>query len=117
MPDNALARRLRHRSEVPPAFELYDLKNDPHEHHNVFGSSEYLEIEHRLSTRLKNWRRQVADPFLDETFVQRFNRVYHENYELWKSRGGSKVSDKNLLDFSEFIPDWDPGDYVRQKDQ
>ena len=117
MPDNALARRLRHRSEVPPAFELYDLKNDPHEHHNLFGATEYLEIEQRLSTRLKDWRRQVADPFLDETFVQRFNRVYHENYELWKSRGGSKMNDKNLLDFSEFIPNWDPTDYVRQKDQ
>jgi arylsulfatase A-like enzyme len=116
-PDNALARRLRRRSEVPPAFELYDLKNDPNEHHNLFGATEYLEIEQRLSTRLKNWRRQVADPFLDETFVQRFNRVYHENYELWKSRGGSKMNDKNVLDFSEFIPNWDPSDYVRQKDQ
>ncbi|MDB4386336.1 DUF4976 domain-containing protein, partial [bacterium] len=117
MPESALAWQLRKRCEVPPEFELYDLEKDPHEHHNLFGMSEYAEIEKRLDNRLRNWRRQVSDPFLDEIFVNRFNGVYRKNYKLWLSRGGSKMKDKDVLDFSEFIPDWDPAPYLGKKDQ
>ena len=116
MPESALAWQLRKRCEVPPEFELYDLEKDPHEHHNLFGMSEYAEIEKRLDNRLRNWRRQVSDPFLDEIFVNRFNGVYRKNYKLWLSRGGSKMKDKDVLDFSEFIPDWDPAPYLGKKD-
>jgi hypothetical protein len=66
---------------------------------------------------LKNWRRQVSDPFLDNAFVKRFNGVYRKNYELWQSLGGAKMKDKDALDFSEFIPDWDPAPYLGMKDR
>jgi N-sulfoglucosamine sulfohydrolase len=117
MPADALARQLRHRCEVPPAFELYDLENDPYEHHDLFGTPEHAEIEQELKMRLKKWRQQVSDPFLDETFVRRFSDVYRKNYNLWKSLGGDKMKDKDALDFEEFIPDWDPTPYLGKKDQ
>lgn len=117
MPADALARQLRDRCEVPPGFELYDLENDPYEHHNLFGTAEHAEIEQKLQTRLKKWRRQVSDPFLDESFVTLFSNTYQKNYEIWKSLGGDKMKDKNALDFSQFIPDWDPAPYVGKKDQ
>ena len=117
MPAKALARQLRQRCETPPAFELYDLKSDPHEHHNLFGKTEHAEIERRLSKRLKQWRQQVSDPFLDANLVERFSKVYRKNYELWKSLGGDKMKDKDVLDFSEFIPAWDPAPYLGKKDQ
>ena len=79
--------------------------------------SEYAEIEQRLDNRLKNWRRQVSDPFLDETFVNRFNSVYRKNNELWLSLGGTKMMEKDVLDFSEFIPDWDPTPYLGKNDR
>lgn len=114
---NALARQLRTLSEVPPAFELYDLKNDPDEHHNLIGTDKYSEAESKLRKRLVNWRRDTADPFLDEAFVKRFSKVYQKNYDLWKSLGGDKMKNRNALDFSEFIPVWNPTDYLGKRDR
>ena len=116
MADNSLARRLRTLSEVPPVFELYDLENDPHEHRNLIGVAEYAEGEKKLKIRLKKWRRHTSDPFLNETFVQRFNIAYQKNYELWKSLGSDKLKVRDLIDFAEFIPAWDPSDYLGKKD-
>lgn len=117
LPADAVAQQLRQRCEVPPAFELYDLKNDPDEHRNLFGNPEQEEIEKRLKTQLKSWRRRCSDPFLDETFVTRFNQTYRKNYEIWKSLGGDKMKDKGALDFEEFIPAWNPAPYLGKNDK
>ncbi len=37
-------------------FELYDLKEDPDEFNNLIEDPEYAEIEHRLKTKLHEWR-------------------------------------------------------------
>ena len=116
MPNESLAQQLRLLSEVPPEFELFDLSNDPDEHHNLIGNSENAEIEKKLKAQLAAWRRQTSDPFLSEAFVERFSNVYEKNYQRWKSLGGDKMKDKDALDFSEFIPVWDPSDYLGKKD-
>lgn len=116
MPKESLARQLRQFSEVPPEFELFDLRNDPNEHHNLIGNSQNAEVEERLRGQLTTWQRQTLDPFLNETFIERFSDVYEKNYQRWKSLGGDKMKDKDALDFSEFIPVWDPSDYLGKKD-
>ena len=49
----------------PPEFELYDLKNDPWEFHNLAGKAEYAEVEQRLKTALEVWQRETDDPALN----------------------------------------------------
>ena len=46
---------------VKPAVELFDLRRDPHEVHNVAGDPEYAEIKARLLATLDDWRRNVID--------------------------------------------------------
>ena len=52
----------------PPEFELYDLKNDPWEFHNLAGQADHAEVEHRLKTALEDWRHKTDDPTLDPAF-------------------------------------------------
>jgi len=47
---------------TPPAWELYDLKNDPFEMNNLFGQPGYEEITKELKSKLKSLREE-----LDET--------------------------------------------------
>lgn len=43
--------------------ELYDLKNDPHELHNLADNPEFEEQKFDLSTHLNNWMRRTIDDF------------------------------------------------------
>ena len=45
-----------------PLWELYDLRADPHEFHNLAGTAELREMEHSLRNRLLEWLRKVKDP-------------------------------------------------------
>jgi arylsulfatase A-like enzyme len=47
----------------PPA-ELYDLRHDPWEQHNVAGRPEYADVERDLAARLDAWMRETDDPAL-----------------------------------------------------
>jgi len=42
--------------------ELYDLRKDPHEYENQFGSSDYREIRESLIRRLLDWQIAAAQP-------------------------------------------------------
>ncbi|HID78776.1 MAG TPA: hypothetical protein EYP56_22625 [Planctomycetaceae bacterium] len=44
-----------------PAAELYDLRVDPHEVHNVADDPKYAGVEARLLAELDNWRKRVID--------------------------------------------------------
>lgn len=48
-----------------PSEELYDLRHDPHETHNLASSRAYGPIKQRLSQRLQHWQEQSRDPILD----------------------------------------------------
>ena len=114
--DKSLARKLSRRCEVPPAYELYDLQNDPDEHRDLFGDPKHAKVQKRLMTQLKTWSYTSSDPFADDAFLKRFTARYKENYELWASLGGYRMKDPDALDFSEFIPPWDPAPYIGKKD-
>lgn len=58
----------------PPLYELYDLKNDPYELHNLAGNKLYSNEFTRLKNVLALWRRQTNDPFLDKRKMQLYTR-------------------------------------------
>ena len=46
-----------------PQFELYDLKADPHEGHNLAGDPQHAELLERLKDELRNFQVRTADPW------------------------------------------------------
>ncbi len=47
-----------------PAFELYDLDNDPHEVHNVADDPAYRDVLERLKGRLRTFQERTKDPWV-----------------------------------------------------
>jgi len=48
-----------------PEFELYDLKNDPYEMHNLVGNPEYAQVAKRMDKALRKWMdasNDIGDP-------------------------------------------------------
>jgi len=59
------------RMHKPPKYELYDLKNDPHEFENLAENSAHRDTLERLSRELQSWRESTKDPMLDQKNVLR----------------------------------------------
>jgi len=49
----------------PPEFQLYDLKADPHEWHDLASDPKYSEIKERLRSSLKTWQQGTDDYLLN----------------------------------------------------
>jgi len=56
----------------PPEFELYDLKDDPWEFHNLADDPRYAEDLIRLKKRLAEWQRETNDPLRHKHILTRF---------------------------------------------
>jgi N-sulfoglucosamine sulfohydrolase len=116
------ARIALDRGYQPPAFELYDLEEDPGEFNNLMGNPDYREVGRALLEQLLIWREDgVCDPFLDKNYLQAFSEDYAKKvafyYENVKSKavveGYSKLNKWGSwkLDFDKWIPAWDPDGY------
>lgn len=57
--------------ERPPRYELYDLREDPHEFRNLADSPTHAAILADLGGRLDAWRRETGDPLLDPEKLRR----------------------------------------------
>ena len=55
--------KLIHFFLPPEEFELYDLKVDPDEKHNLYGLPQYRELEKELYARLQELRAQTGDHY------------------------------------------------------
>lgn len=55
--------------------ELYDLKHDPHELHNLAAMGQQEKTRKRLSGGLERWMKQTQDPFLGLTVTDRDGRA------------------------------------------
>lgn len=53
--------KLIHFYDPGNSWELYDLKNDPHEMHNLYGDAAYSEIVEKLKAQLKALQRKYND--------------------------------------------------------
>lgn len=63
-------RRFLH----PPRYELYDLKSDPYEFHDLADSPEHAEIKAEMIFQLNRWQLKTRDPFQDEQRLVEFAR-------------------------------------------
>ncbi len=57
-------RSAYRKMDRPQKFELYDLKEDPHEFNNLAEDPNYWEIRTDLEKRLDAWRHETRDPML-----------------------------------------------------
>lgn len=58
----------------PPEFELYDLTKDPHELTNIAADPEHQGIKARLFKAMRDFQKEIDDPFLDEANIDFFIR-------------------------------------------
>jgi arylsulfatase A-like enzyme len=59
--------KLIHYYLEPEEFELYDLEEDPHELHNLYGQPRYAQLVKDLRVRIAEMRRETGDRFHYET--------------------------------------------------
>ena len=53
-----------HRMKTPPEYELYNLRADPYEFHNLADDAEHATTLGELKTQLEDWRVRTNDPLL-----------------------------------------------------
>ena len=56
----------------PPLYELYDLKNDSLEWHNLAGDPKHRKVLERLKKALEYWQIETDDPFRHPEILSRF---------------------------------------------
>jgi len=74
---------LRHR----PTFELYDLRNDPYELHNLADTPAYQGLKEELFGKLLKAMKDLGDPFLDPLYGRKLMDAYPLGLyrrDLWK---------------------------------
>ncbi len=76
------------RVERPPEFELFNLRNDPYLIANLAENPEYRRRVEQMARRMKSWREQTKDPFLDPAFAQAYERGVQEQKGQWETRSG-----------------------------
>jgi len=110
------AKRVFDLLNKPPAVELYDLKTDPIEYHDLAGKPELREVEERLKRELQEWRVATRDPFLDQAtfdayrehadaFAAALPARRRKAREEWK-RKGRKGRVRVPIDMSAVQRDW-----------
>src|SRR5262249_24323191 len=72
-----------------PAEELYEIRKDEHELHNLAGQSEFVGIQKELDAQLDRWMKETADP-----------RATHDDdrwdkYPYYGGRAGKAAATKN----------------------
>ncbi|NQT87458.1 sulfatase-like hydrolase/transferase, partial [bacterium] len=92
-------------NQTPPGWELYDLKNDPHEVSNVYDDPDYAAVVKDLKARLAAMRKangdtdekfpemkKVVDEFweYDESARKRAEQISHDYAEACKARGNKR---------------------------
>jgi N-sulfoglucosamine sulfohydrolase len=63
-PETLYGKRTVHDYIHRAAFELYDLKNDPHEVHNLAADPNYAKLLSEMKTQLKDFQKRTSDPWI-----------------------------------------------------
>lgn len=79
----------------PTEYQLFDLKNDPHEWNNLADDPQYAAELKKLQTELMKWRKQTNDPLLDATLLEMLMKECDDTAALKKKTpaGGWKYLD------------------------
>ncbi|MDA0712277.1 MAG: sulfatase [bacterium] len=94
-------------------FELYDLDNDPVEHHNLADDPALAEVKADLASRLLAWRQETFDPLLDKTYFDRLKKHTEAHEVAHKQAVASALLEGtdppyNRIDMDAFQEDWPP---------
>ena len=85
-------------NRISPMYELYDLKNDPHEFNNLVDRPGHKEVLERLKEVLQQWRVKTHDPLLNPKNLKRlkdevYSRWKSDDFQSYKRRDGWKYPD------------------------
>lgn len=93
----------------PTEYELYDLKNDPYEFHNLSSDSKYNAVLKRLKQVLSQWQQKTIDPLSSKKILNEFtaetdsvNKAY-PNYNKHLYTKDSNFSWRYPQYFSDYI--------------
>jgi len=84
------------RMRQPPRYELYDLKNDPYEFHNLADDPAHVQTLNDLQRRLAEWRKQTSDPLLIEKNLRRLAKEV-------RSVKSKKASKKRTWGYPDYL--------------
>ena len=80
-----------------PAEELYYLKNDPWETHNLTGNPEYAPVQKQLQKALEDWMIETRDTgLIPEPEMIRLAQQYGGEYLIFQQTGGQQRVEKLL---------------------
>ncbi len=79
---SARTEKAYQRWEIPPRYELYDLKSDPHEWNDLSDDPDHSAAKNRLIKGLVDFRTRTRDPFLDPANVESFVTEQLANRDL-----------------------------------
>ena len=103
-------RSERSKLRTPPAWELYDLENDPHETNNVYADPAYKEIIKNLKSRFRSLRSkaladkpEAAANQVIASHTKEVNKVINEfwDYSLEDYNKAIKISNEYAEQFSD----------------
>jgi len=77
-PAGSLGARVFATHRDPPEWQLYDLRDDPHEFVNLAGRPELADVERRLRDQLEAWRRDTGDPLCDPAELAALTKAHDE---------------------------------------
>ncbi len=93
----------------PPAIELYDLQEDPHELNNLASSPEYRAVQERLADALSRWQRDTKDPFADPEKLARYLEETSRVSEKYGGTDGRYRRDKKFRwNYLEYLAPGEP---------
>jgi len=79
------------RKGARPFAELFDLKDDPNELHNLSGDAKHADVLKRLNEALYAWMHQVNDPLLNGPIATPYYKAAMEDFRKF-TPGGRAVS-------------------------
>ncbi|MEM1164685.1 MAG: sulfatase [Planctomycetota bacterium] len=112
-PAGSISRGIYDRFDDPPRYELFDLRTDPYEWHDLSTDPAYAETKQRLIEALEQWQYETADPFADESFLDAFTAHYRETENAakqWSEENGRPFWQQPRLldgDQTRWLRQWD----------
>ncbi len=81
--------RYKHR----PKEELYDIREDPYEMHNLADDPEYMKVKQQLAKQLGRWMRQQGDEGIDTELgaIQRQPRWKEEGWNSYEEQQNNEI--------------------------
>ena len=80
----------------PPEFQLYDLREDPHEWVDRAADPSLADVKEELIGALKNWQKATADPLADP---EKLRLLMEENDAVYKGKRRSPKGGWQYLDY------------------